>query len=399
MGTIRQLLWWGQLAGCYIFALFSPFWTSGAEAGFALALISWVLDWLFEFPRPFPASFLVFPAIIFFAVLLLAGLFGLSFPRSLIFIYKQWVFLGIFFFALRFRDELPRRKTFLLFGISTGLVATYSILQSFGGWDFNMIDPMEPLGNHFRARGLFNVKLVFGLYFSLTALTFLAHGWPKRKEAMGKFFLVVSALSYLAVLFGAVRAGLLAIAAGLILYLLFSLEKKKAYLVGGAALLTLAAWGANPALFSRFELVQRFDIQAANPESRAAIWQKSYEIFQDRPVFGLGPDNFRAAYGPKIKGLDTTFYGHAHNEFLNMLVFCGLFGLAGFIFLWKELVRHIWANFRQNRASPYLLMGVLAVAAYLAFTPFESSLVHREVRMVLFFLLGAALAARESKTA
>lgn len=399
MGTIRQLLWWGQLSGCYLFALFAPFWTFGAEAGFALALSCWVLDWLFELPRPFPASFLVFPTIIFFAVLFLSAIFGLSFSNSLIYISKQWVFLGVFFFALRFMDELVRRKVFVLLGISAALVAIYSILQSFAGWDFNMIDPMEPLGKHLRARGFFNVKLVFGLFFSLTALTFLALGWPRRKEVLGKFFLSGAALSYLAVLFGAVRAGLLAIAVGLALYLLLSPEKKKAYLVGGVALLTLSAWGINPALFSRFEIVQRFDMQATNPESRASIWKKSHEIFQDRPVLGVGPGNFRLAYGPKIKGLDTTFFGHAHNEFLNMLVFCGLFGLAAFLFFLKELIWRIWINFRQNRASPYLLMGILAIVAYLAFTPFESALVHREVRMILFFLLGAALAAGEAKTA
>ncbi|MGH8003493.1 MAG: O-antigen ligase family protein, partial [Limisphaerales bacterium] len=397
MGAIRQFLWWGQLAGCYLFALFSPFWTSGAEAGFALALICWVLDWLFEFPRPFPASFLIFPTVVFLFLLIFSALFGLSFSRSLVFISKQWVFLAIFFFVLRFKDERIRQKAFVFLGISTGLVALYSILQAFTGWDFGLLEPMEPLGRHFRSRGFFNVKLDFGLYFSLTALAFLALGWPKRKEAAGKFFLSVSALSYLAVLFGAVRAGLLATLTGLVLYLLFSLEKKKAFLVGGAALLTLMAWGANPALFSRFELVQRFDIQAGNPESRAAIWQKSFEIFQDQPVFGVGPDNFRAAYGPKIKGLVTTFYGHAHNEFFTVLIYSGLFGLAAFILFWKELTLRLWRNFRQNRASSYLLMGILVLAAYLVFTPFESSLIHREIRMVLFFLLGAALSAVEAR--
>lgn len=364
-----------------------------------MALSCWVLDWFFEFPRPFPASFLVFPTLIFFAMLFLSAIFGLSFSNSFVYISKQWVFLGILFFVLRFRDEQIRRNAFVLLGISTGLVAIYSILQSFAGWDFNMIDPMEPLGKHFRARGFFNVKLVFGLFFSLTALTFMVLGWPERREAFGKFFLSVAGLSYLAVLFGAVRAGLLALGVGLALYLLLSSERQKIYLVVGVTFLTLAAWGANPALFSRFEIVQRFDMQATNPESRASIWQKSYEIFQDQPVLGVGPGNFRRAYGPKIKGLDTTFYGHAHNEFLNMLVFCGLFGLAAFLFFLKELIWRIWMNFRQNRASPYLLMGILAIVAYLAFTPFESALVHREVRMILFFLLGATLAVGEAKTA
>jgi len=399
MGTLRQLLWWGQLAGCYLFVFFSPFWTSGAEVALGLALISWVLDWLFEFPRPFPASFLLFPTLVFFSALILSALFGFSFTRSLVFILKQWVFFALFFFTLRLKDEPIRQKVFLIFGVSAGLVALYSILQAFTGWDFGLVEPMEPLGRHFRSRGFFNVKLTFGLYFSLTALTFLALGRPKRKEAMGKFFLFVSALSYLAVLFGAVRAGLLATAAGFFLYLFLSIEKQKVYLAGGAALLTLFAWGANSSLFSRFELVQRFDFQAGNPESRAAIWQRSYEIFQDQPVLGLGPDNFRAAYAPRVAGLQTTLYGHAHNEFFTILVYSGLFGLAAFIFFWKELAVRLWENFRQNRASPHLLTGFLVLTAYLLYAQFESSLVYREIRMVLFFLLGAALAGREPKTA
>ncbi len=287
----------------------------------------------------------------------------------------------------------------MVFGVSAGLVALYSILQAFTGWGFGLVEPLEPLGRHLRSRGFFNVKLSFGLYFSLTALAFLALGWPKRTEPVGRFFLFVSALSYLAVLFGAVRAGLLATAAGLMLYLFFSLEKQKAYLVGGAALLTLIAWGANPALFSRFELVQRFDFQAGNPESRAAIWQTSYEIFQGNPVMGLGPDNFRAAYAPRVAGLQTTLYGHAHNEFFTVLVYSGLFGLAAFILFWKVLTFRLWENFRKNRVSPYHLMGLLVVAGYLIYAQFESCLVYREIRMVLFFLLGVAFAGREPKTA
>ena len=162
MGTLRQLLWWGQLTGCYLFVLFSPFWTSAAEAALALSLIGWILDWFFEFPRPFPASFLLFPTIVFFLVLIFSALFGLSFSHSLVFILKQWVFLALFFFTLRLKDEQFRRKVFMVFGASAGLVASYSILQAFTGWHLGLGQHLELVGQRFRSTGFFPVVLTFG---------------------------------------------------------------------------------------------------------------------------------------------------------------------------------------------------------------------------------------------
>lgn len=399
MGTLRQFLWWGQLAGCYLFVLFSPFWTSAAEAALALALLCWVLDWFFEFPRPFPVSFLLFPTVVFLLVLIFSALFGFSFSRSLVFISKQWVFLALFFFALRLKYEPIRRKVFSVFGISVGLVALYSILQTFTGWHLGLGQHLEPVGQRFRSTGFFPVVLTFGLYFALMAIAFLAWGWPKRKMAAGKFFIAISALSYLVVLFNAGRAGILSVCAGFIFWLFLSRAGKKLRLLAGAAALTLIAWAANPAIFSRFGQFKGYEFEASAKNRRLAIWHRSYEIFQDHPIFGVGPDNFKAVYAKKIKGISAKPLGHAHNDFLNVLVYAGLFGLAAFIFFWKELAFRLWENFRQNRASPYLLMGVLVLAAYLLYAQFESSLVYREIRMVLFFLLGAALAGREPKTA
>jgi len=84
---------------------------------------------------------------------------------------------------------------------------------------------------------------------------------------------------------------------------------------------------------------------------------------------------------------------------LNVLVYSGLFGLAAFILFWKQLVLRLWRGFRENRASPCLLAGICVLSAYLVYAQFESSLVYREIRMVLFFLLGPPLSVLEEKAA
>ncbi len=387
------------MAGSYLFVIFSPFWTSAAEAGLALALICWVADWFFEFPRPFPADYLIFPVAFFFLALFLSAWAGLSFPRSIVFISKQWVFLAPFFFALRLKDANFRRKIFIVFGVSAGLVALYAILQHFTGWHWLLSQPLEPLGHRFRSTGFFSVLLVSSLYFVLTGMVFLNLGWPQRKTAFGKLFLTAAALSYVAVLFNAGRAGILAFGAGLTLFLILNFSRQKLYALGGWLALTLGAYVISPAIFTRFEQFKGYEFEQAAENRRLAVWQRSYEIFQDHPVFGVGPDNFKTAYAEKIKGSWAKPLGHAHNDFLNVLVYAGLFGLAAFIFFWKQLAIRLWRGFKENRASATLLMGLCILAAYLVYAQFESSLVYREIRMVLFLLLGAALSVLEEKTA
>lgn len=386
------------MAGCYLFAIFSPFWTSAAEFGLALALLCWVADWFFEFPRPFPADYLIFPIAFFFLALFLSALAGLSFPRSIVFISKQWVFLTLFLFTLRLKDANFRQKIFTVFAISAGLAALYTVLQHFTGWHWLLPQPLEPLGHRFRSSGFFPGLLVSSLYFVLTGMVFLNLGWPRGKTATGKFFLAAAALCYLAVLFNAGRAGVLAFGAGLTLFLILNFSRQKLHVLGGALVLTLGAYVISPAIFTRFKQFKGYEFEQTAENRRLAVWQRSYEIFQDHPVFGVGPDNFKSAYAEKIKGSWAKPLGHAHNDFLNVLVYSGLFGLAAFIFFWKQVAFRLWRGFKENRTSPYLLAGVCVVAAYLVYAQFESSLVYREIRMELFFLLGAALSVLESKS-
>jgi len=400
MGTIRQLLWWGQLAGCCIFAFFSPFSIAGAQIGLVAALIFWLLDVVFEIPRPLPARLIALPVLVYGVAVFCAAIFGINPKKSFSSLDELWLFLPLFFFSQRLTDAMFRRRLLDVLVFSSGVIALYAILQHFTGWHPHRPESLMPLGNRFRSLGTFSTELTFGLYFTLVAAACFCLGWEHRRRRREKGYLLVSILSFLAVLFSGGRAPLVSISVGLILILLLLKAKDRWLVVPWAAALTVAAYLVSPALFSRMELVKRFDFQINNPDSRAAIWQRSYEIFQERPIFGIGFGNFQAAYAPKIKGLRTTLYGHAHNDFLNVLVVAGLAGLAAFLFFWKVLLLQILKGLKKTGDEPerrFLVMGGVSIGIYLAYALFESSFSDQEPMMLLFFLLAAALSTLEKR--
>ncbi len=75
------------------------------------------------------------------------------------------------------------------------------------------------------------------------------------------------------------------------------------------------------------------DVRLLNPTpGRLQLWHEAWRMFLDRPVFGVGPDNFRWAYGA-YAGLAEWDSGiHANNLYIEWLADTGLPGLL--LFLW-----------------------------------------------------------------
>jgi len=400
MGSFRQLLWWGQLAGCYLFVFFSPFSIAGAQIGLVVVLGFWLLDFIFEFPRPFPAGFLAGPVLFYAAAALLAVFFGVDFKSSASGLLELWLFLPLFFFSRRLHDGALRRRVFDVLVFSAGIIAAYAILQHFTGWHPHRPEPLDQIGNRFRAVGTFSTPLTFGLYFALIAVACFSLGWEERNQRRGKFYIFVSFLSFLAVLYNIGRAAQLSLLVGFLLTLFFLKTKGRWQVAASILAVTLAAYFASPEIFTRFRQLKHYELEPASPNRRLAIWERSYRIFQDHPVFGIGFGNFGPHYQKQLEASDGKVLGHAHNDFLNVLVAAGLFGLAAFLFFWKVLLFRIWEGLKKIRAGPerkFLFMGLASLGVYLAYAQFEASFFDQEVQMLLFFLLAASLAVLEVK--
>lgn len=400
MGAFRQLLWWGQLAGCYLFAFFSPFSIAGAQIGLVLALGFWLLDSILEFPRPFPAGFLVGLVLFYMAAALLAAFSGVNAKNSFSALLELWLFLPLFFFSRRLQDGALRRRVFDVLVFSVGIIAVYAILQHFTGWNPHRSEPLNPIGSRFRAVGTFSTPLTFGLYFALATTACFCLGWGERSQSRGKFYLFVSFLSFLAVLYNVGRAAQLSLLAGFLLVLFFLKAKDRWRVSASIVAVTLAAYLGSPVIFTRFHQLEHFEFDPAAPNRRLAIWERSYRIFQDHPVFGIGFGNFESEYQKQLGSSGAKVLGHAHNDFLNVLVAAGLFGLAAFLFFWKVLFFRLREGLQKIRAGPerkFLIMGVTSLGVYLVYGQFEASFFDQEVQMLLFFLLAAPLSVLEER--
>jgi hypothetical protein len=81
--------------------------------------------------------------------------------------------------------------------------------------------------------------------------------------------------------------------------------------------------------------------------NRRTLWLLAWQMFQERPLLGIGFDNFRLTYGPRLDATalaNTTI--HTNNWYLEMLVSLGLVGAVPFLIwlLWLglDLLRQTW---------------------------------------------------------
>jgi O-antigen ligase len=103
--------------------------------------------------------------------------------------------------------------------------------------------------------------------------------------------------------------------------------------------------------------------------ARPALWAAALGMASDHPVFGLGPDNYRLAYGPYagIERWDRRV--HANNMYLEILTGAGSVGLLAFIWLLissgTTLVRRlVHSHGSMHIAGAAMLAALVAVAGH-----------------------------------
>ncbi|HEX6508157.1 MAG TPA: O-antigen ligase family protein, partial [Chloroflexota bacterium] len=122
---------------------------------------------------------------------------------------------------------------------------------------------------------------------------------------------------------------------------------------------------------------------ANSTQTRLWVWQSSLHMLHDRPVLGIGPDNFQRYYAPTrrqdrwqrvcVPGRGYMEPGagaepclsHPHDEFLDFWLSAGVLGLVSYLWLlyvfWNVAIRlGSRARFRDDRAA---ILGTMAAMA------------------------------------
>ncbi len=175
---------------------------------------------------------------------------------------------------------------------------------------------------------------------------------------------------------------------------MFTIKRRAFLVVLGVVLLVV--FTAAPAGF-RDRITSIFDPDHPANVERVHLWKTGLGIFKDHPVVGVGlmdqSDLYERDWVPNARKK----HGHFHNIFIQVMAARGAIGLAAFLYLLWAMGAVIRRGIRAGR-SVSSFAEALAVGAFgcyvgfLASGLFEWNFGDSEVIMVVYFLVGLAIA-------
>jgi O-antigen ligase/Flp pilus assembly protein TadD len=320
---------------------------------------SWLLVWV----SALTAAFAIATA---FALDTTVGLFGVD-RRFLGLTHMMDAYVIFIGTALTFR---ARRDLGLLIGAAVGatlVVNVYALLQMTGH------DIVVFREGTLRPIGTIGQPDTMGAYSGIAAvsiLTVVGAFWRSLSPVARAAFLATAASSFVVAYADGVRAGLIAVAAGaLAALLLFFVGPRGGLTRSHAGLAVLLLVGT--VLVFTSPLASRItpDKLASDPSlaTRVQIWQASLQMITNRPMFGVGPDNFAVAYPTarsdatvRLDGLDVS-QNSTHSWPMYVLTSVGIAGAVAFL---GVLTTAVLGAVRLRRRSDAAAFALIPLGAY-----------------------------------
>jgi O-antigen ligase len=171
------------------------------------------------------------------------------------------------------------------------------------------------------------------------------------------------------------RMGLLTLAAGLLLYLIFASTRQKLLVIsGGIIFLILALFFLPQRIRERFTTYfeahsAQSEEAAESAEMRKRLLIRSLELTAEHPFFGVGPGEFMDAEGAEAKEKNQRGVWHyTHNSYTQLSSETGITGLVLFVIAlfgaYRGLspIRNKYPDARVRRAALFTQMAVLMTA-------------------------------------
>jgi hypothetical protein len=160
--------------------------------------------------------------------------------------------------------------------------------------------------------------------------------------------------------------------------------------------------GTSSALASAVDTEPRSDLSASLPPvPRAELWGAALAIIRQRPVLGVGPDNFRHIYGAYL-GLPTwDDRVHANNLYLELLADVGVLGSVAFGLLVAFPIVGLLRGLR-SRSTPSQALWLAgfgaSLLAYFLHSGLDSFLEFTPIFLLFWVIVGLTSAAWELDT-
>ena len=366
-----------------ISSLYSPY-VSGRVYLFRLlvmlAFFFWF--WLFVKDKNYQPAFkniLVVAVLLLFLAQTLVSFFGVDPAFSLFssisrsdgaFQYGFWALYFLIFISV-FKKEKDWQAFFSVFLLASFLVSLFA-------W-FGYPPDRELYGNFFGNPAYFGGFLVFSAGFSLLAFAKKIFG----RALLNKLFLLLAAFFSVTLIFTQIRGALVGLAAGILLFCVLAVlflrrENKKLAISCGIILLlgllsTIILFSAketafvknNRFLFRLTEITEFREIGSAR--ERLLVWNIALRAFQEKPIFGWGPENFGSAFNKYYDwrvGEKEPWFDRVHNQTLEILTGGGIL-LFSFYLFWLAAVSYIIFRVAKERRILAFILSSVFLAYFL----------------------------------
>ncbi|MEK7158385.1 MAG: O-antigen ligase family protein [Patescibacteria group bacterium] len=209
------------------------------------------------------------------------------------------------------------------FAILVGWISLYAILQWIGGFGAEPYISEIPR----RASSIFPYPNALGLLLA----PILVYLWHHAHERWVKGIIAIGILGLLTTVS---QGAWLATAGGIFFSLLFTRWRKWTLIGSFTALLLLLLIAP-----TRTMLIQLATFQDVSGDVRLVLWQGTWNLLRDRPMFGAGLGGFAEVYDRYRLAKHTELLEYPHNMFLDAWVELGLLGLVSFIWLLYDAIR------------------------------------------------------------
>lgn len=385
----------------FLFLLAASLPLSVAAAHFCLGalLLLWGYQWAIK-RKAIIRTPLDGPIAVYLSGVLAAALVGVSPTRSLLSLAALW-HIGLYTIVVNqvLTRSLTQRLMQVLF-LAAVLNGLYGIAQHVSGgmdlFQFEGYERIRRVGDQVRATGVFDHYMTFSGQMLLLGLfgTGLLLFW-----ARGPISFILAGM--VAVFTGGLlsswtRNAWLGLVAGLLVIGGFKGRKAFALLTVSVIFAILLLVAFYPGLRIRTVSMTNLKTDQSNLE-RIRMWRATLDMIQDRRLFGVGIGNYKAVLDQYRGRYGASPHSHAHNTLLQVTAENGLIGLLAYLFVWYVFFREgiRTARATSDRFSRGVAVG--AVGGLVGFHVaglFEYNLGDSEVAMMMWFIVGLAMAAR-----
>lgn len=356
LGLLSAILIWPTILRPFILGKMFPF-----QTFVLLLVVVWICLMLIDFKKYRPKfNILTIAVTIFYGAILLSCIFSLHPYRSFwgnaermegFFSLLHFYFFFLALSSIFSHDKENIRKLVFasicinFFGVIFPILERLDIIPLPSGESLSR--PGGVFGNPTFFAGFILVHLFLMVWYYLT--------YTKEKEFKSQriWLIIMGAISLFVFLWAQTRGSIIGLIVGLFAALIVSIftipnktYKKFAAIGAGAIVLAGILFFVFQPQIQQSRISQEISfigrlasISLSDASTRARIlnWQRSFDWWKERPIFGYGQDMFYQVFDKNYSGDDFALsrerFDRAHNKFFDVLVMNGAVGFLAYLFL------------------------------------------------------------------